>query len=168
MWTGYGLNMIYELKATVIELACASPCLTSLVLMSMESKHRQEPSNAVFDEEAHMARHRYGARGNVLTFPLPVEALLQQLTEHIAMPEAASSIPRSGKELGEIFRVILKTNKTGKGTDQEIKTLIHQARVRRQAWDCKTCYHPELLPFFTFYFFNRSLDTLYNIASKAD
>ena len=133
MWTGYGLKMIYEQKVTVIELVCASPCLTSLVLMSMESKHRQEPSNAVFDEEAHMARHRFGARGNVISFPLPMEALLQQLVEHVTEPDAACSVPRNGKQLGEIFRVILKTNKTGKTTDQEIKTLIHQAKVRRQA-----------------------------------
>ena len=134
MWTGYGLEMVYKLQVTVIELACASPCLTSLVLMSMESKYRQQSSNAVFDEEAHMARHRYGARGNVCSFPLPMEALLKQLQEHMASPDgAADIIPRSGKELGEVFRVILKTNKTGKTTDQEVKTLIHQAKVRRQA-----------------------------------
>ena len=136
MWTGYGLERIYEQNATVIELACASPCLTSLVLMSMESKYKQEPSSAVFDEEAHMARHRYGARGNVITFPLPVEALLQQLTAHLASPDGddgGPGVPRDGQQLGEIFRVILKTNKKGKTTDQEVKTLIHQARVRRQA-----------------------------------
>ena len=134
MWTGYGLEMIYKFEVTVIELACASPCLTSLVLMSMESKYRQQSSNAVFDEEAHMARHRYGARGNVCSFPLPMEVLLKQLEEHMASPDgAASIIPRSGEELGEVFRVILKTNKTGKTTDQEVKTLLHQAKVRRQA-----------------------------------
>ena len=125
--------MIYRLKITVIELACASPCLTSLVMMSMEAKHRQEPCCAVFDEKAHMARHRYGARGNVISFPLPMEALLQQLTEHAACSGTDDSIPRTGKELSEIFRVILKTNKTGKPSDQEIRTLIHQAKVRRQA-----------------------------------
>ena len=136
MWTGYGLERIYRQKVTVIELACASPCLTSLVLMSLESKHRKEAGNAIFDEEAHMARHRYGARGNVITFPLPMEALLQQLVEHVNLDEAAAGevMPRSGRQLSEIFRVILKTNKKGKTTEQEIKTLIHQARVRRQAW----------------------------------
>ena len=130
MWTGYGLERIYEQKVTVIELVCAAPCLTSLVLMSMESKHRQEAGNAIFDEKAHMARHRYGARGNVISFPLPMEDLLQQLQEH---PAAEGQLPRSGKQLAEVFRVILKTNQTGKTTEQEIKTLIHQATVRRQA-----------------------------------
>ena len=101
--------MIYKLQVTVIELARASPCLMSLVLMSMESKYRQQPSNVVFDEEANMARHRYGARGNVCSFPLPMEALLKQLEEH--MSGAAGNVPRSGKELGEVFRVILKPAK---------------------------------------------------------
>ena len=134
MWTGYGLDRIYEQKVTVIELACASPCLTSLICMSMESKHRQEPNNAVFDEQAHMARHRYGARGNVISFPLPLEALLQQLAEHTAAPNSIGEVvPRTGQQLGEIFRVILKTNKKGKTTEEEVKTLIHQATVRRQA-----------------------------------
>ena len=135
MWTGFGLKRIYEQKVTVIEMICASPCLISLILMSMESKHRQEPNNAVFNEEAHMARHRYGARGNVITFPLPMEALLQQLVEHTSASDAGESqVPRSCKQLGEIFRVVLKTNKAGKTTEDEIKTLIHQATVRRQAW----------------------------------
>ena len=137
MWTGYGLERIYREKVTAIELICASPCLTSLVMLSMEGKHRQEAPGAVFDEKAHMARHRYGSRGNVITFPLPVEDLLRQLSEQI-LPEgddAVNALPRSGKQLGEVFRVILKTNKKGKATDEEIKTLVHQARVRRQVPD---------------------------------
>lgn len=133
MWTGYGLERIYRQNVTAIELLCASPCLTSMVLMSMESKYKQEANVAIFDEKAHMARHRYGARGNLITFPLPVEELLQKLQEHLAPTEVPDALPRSGKQLCDVFRVILKTNKTGKTTDQEIKTLIHQARVRRQA-----------------------------------
>eukprot|EP00435_Cladocopium_sp_Y103_P028722 s3575_g7.t1 len=129
MWTGYGLQRIYEQNVTVIALACASPCLTSMVLLSMESKHRREPRTAVFDEQAHMARHRYGARGNVITFPLPVEALLQQLTAHLERPDVDEGVPRSGKQLCEVFRVILQTNKAGKTSEEEVKTLIHQARV---------------------------------------
>lgn len=132
MWTGYGLARIYEQNVTVIELACASPCLTSMVLLSMEGKHKQEPSTGVFDAEAHMARHRYGARGNAITFPLPVEDLLQKLQDNMS-PDTADEIPRSGKQLSDMFRVILKTNKTGKVTQEDVKTLIHQARVRRQA-----------------------------------
>lgn len=133
MWTGYGLETIYKEKATAIELICASPCLTSLALMSMDNKHRQESRTGIFDEKAHMARHRYGARGNLLTFPLPVEDLLQQLAQDTSTADGPSAVPRTGKHLGEVFRVILITNKTGKTTDDELKTLIHQATVRRQA-----------------------------------
>lgn len=98
--------------------------------MSMESKTKPEPRTAIFDEQAHMARHRYGARGNVITFPLPVEALLQQLSQHMENPGAAEGLPRTGKQVSEIFRVILKTRKP---SAEDIKTLIHQAIVRRQA-----------------------------------
>lgn len=139
MWTGYGLEMIYKKQVTALELACASPCLTSMILLSMEGKYRREAT--VFDEKAHMARHRYGARGNVITFPLPVEELLQKLAEQIGKgEEGGESVPRGGKQLADVFRVILKTNKQGKTTDEELKTLIHQGTVRRQAqhWEGRT------------------------------
>lgn len=134
MWTGYGLERIYQQQVTAMELVCASPCLTSMILLSMEGKFRREAT--VFDEKAHMARHRYGARGNVITFPLPVEDLLQKLTAHInenGLEAENQSLPRSGEQLADVFRVILKTNKQGKTTEEEVKTLIHQATVRRQA-----------------------------------
>lgn len=70
------------------------------------------------------------------TFPLPVEDLLQQLQEHVDVT-SADALPRSGKQLADVFRVVLKTNKTGKTTQEEIKTLIHQARVRRQVGGSK-------------------------------
>ena len=103
-----------------------------MILMSMESKCKLQPGTSAFDAEAHMARHRYGARGNVIAFPLPVEDLLHKLQEYTD-PSSADMVPRSGKQLADVFRVILKTNKTGKATDDEVKTLIHQARVRREA-----------------------------------
>ena len=42
-------------------------------------------------------------------------------------------LPRTGHELGQIARVLLKTNKEGATSEQEIKGLIHQAVVRREA-----------------------------------
>ena len=149
MWTGYGLERIYREQVTALELACASPCLTSMVLLSMEGKYRREAT--VFDEKAHMARHRYGARGNVITFPLPVEELLQKLAEHVGQGEEGESVPRGGKQLADVFRVILKTNKQGKTTDAELKTLIHQGTVRRQARSGKERTLPLI------YLFNESI-----------
>ena len=132
MWTGYGLQRIYEQKVTAIELVCASPYLTSMVLLSMESrKKRQAEDPGIFDEKAHMARHRFGARGNAITFPMPVEEMLQALQGKL--PEEDAAVPRSGAQLGQAFRVILKTNKHGCATEEEIKSLVHQAVVRREA-----------------------------------
>ncbi|CAJ1460811.1 unnamed protein product, partial [Effrenium voratum] len=53
----------------------------------------------------------------------------------------------SGAELGQLVRVLLKTNKKGKTTDTEIKGLIHQANVRREVvvnlvLDMKRLGHP--------------------------
>ncbi|CAJ1362642.1 unnamed protein product [Effrenium voratum] len=91
-----------------------------------------------------MARHRFGARGNALSFPLPWEDVLQALQ---AGGGRAAALPRSGAELGQLVRVLLKTNKKGKTTDAEIKGLIHQANVRREVvvnlvLDMKRLGHP--------------------------
>ena len=133
MFTGYGLKRIYKDKVTAMELVCASPALTSMILMSMESRHRNQSKTSAFDEQAHMARHRYGARGNVITFPLPTDEILRALDDFMESNGPADSLPRSGKQLADVVRVILRTNKDGHTSEHEIKTLIHQANVRRQA-----------------------------------
>ena len=141
MWTGYAPERIYREKVTVMELICASPCITTLVCMSMEARFRHEASTAPLNEIAHMSRHRFGARGNALTFPLPWAEVLAALQEacgeaepdHEGSVAAAPILPRSGKQLADVARVILKTNKEGHTTEEEIKSLIHQANVRRQA-----------------------------------
>ncbi|CAJ1414058.1 unnamed protein product, partial [Effrenium voratum] len=142
MWTGYAPERIYAEEATVMELICASPCVTTLICMSMEARFRSEAG--ALDEAAHMARHRFGARGNALSFPLPWEDVLQALQ---AGGDRAAALPRSGAELGQLVRVLLKTNKKGKTTDTEIKGLIHQANVRREVvvnlvLDMKRLGHP--------------------------
>ena len=145
MWSGFAPERIYREKVTVMELICASPCITTLVCMSMEARFRYESNTAPFDETAHMARHRFGARGNALTFPLPWEEVLAALQEACEEngdpgeaeegdgPAAAKALPRSGKQLADVARIILKTNKDGQTTEEEIKALIHQANVRREA-----------------------------------
>ncbi|CAJ1341649.1 unnamed protein product, partial [Effrenium voratum] len=122
MWTGYAPERIYAEEATAMELICASPCVTTLICMSMEARFRSEA--CALDETAHMARHRFGARGNALSFPLPWEDVLKALQGE---GDQAAALPRSGAELGQLVRVLLKTNKKGKTSDAEIKGLIHQA-----------------------------------------
>ena len=128
MWTGYGPETLYSDKVTVMEMLCASPCITTLICLSMEARHRAE--GHPMDDTAHMARHRRGARGNALTFPLPWEDLLLKLKQQAG--PGAEALPRSPQELSGIVRVILTTNKEGKTTQAEIKNLIHQASVRRR------------------------------------
>ena len=141
MWTGYAPNRLIEQKVTVMEAICASPCVTTLVCMSMEARYednvRQETREAEpLNSTAQMARHRFGARGNALTFPLPLEDLflaLHGLGED-ADRGAPLELPRVGAELAQVARVLLKTNKEGATKEEDIKTLMHQALVRREAW----------------------------------
>eukprot|EP00913_Durusdinium_trenchii_P028882 g27080.t1 len=102
MFTGYGLKRIYKDKVTAMELVCASPALTSMILMSMESRRRNQSKTSAFDEQAHMARHRYGARGNVITFPLPTEEILRALDDFMESNGPADTLPRSGKQLADV------------------------------------------------------------------
>ena len=151
MFTGYAPERLYSEQVTVMEMICASPCITALICMSMEAKYHSNatlpdgPREGPLDAQAHMARHRFGARGNALTFPLPWEDLLQHLQ---AQPQStAPLLPRTGDELADTVRVLLKTNKSGKTTEAEIKSLIHQAKVRRRVvvdliMDMKRLGHP--------------------------
>lgn len=140
MWTGYPPQRLIEQKVTVMEAICASPCVTTLICMTMEARYqdgvRQESREAEpLHATAQMARHRFGARGNALTFPLPLEELflaLQGLDRDVA-EGAPLQLPRVGEELGQVARVLLKTNKEGATSEKELKTLIHQAVVRREA-----------------------------------
>ena len=133
MWTGYAPERLLKEQVTAMEAICASPCITTLTCMTMEAKYRttEHPLDAV----AHMARHRFGARGNALTFPLPLEELFLTLQEQLEEVEEGGSLalPRVGNQLSEVARVLLRTNKEGATTEEEIKALIHQAVVRRQA-----------------------------------
>ena len=79
MWTGFAPAILYRERVTVMEMICASPCITTLLCFSMEARYHNDH---LFDEKAHMARHRIGARGNALTFPLPWEQLIDTLPEN--------------------------------------------------------------------------------------
>ena len=135
MWTGYAPERLLKDQVTVMEAICASPCITTLTCMTMEAKYRMEKQDGPLDAVAHMARHRFGARGNALTFPLPLEDLFLTLQDQLQDFEEGGCpvLPRVGSELSEVARVLLRTNKEGATTEEDIKTLIHQAIVRRQA-----------------------------------
>lgn len=77
------------------------------------------------------------ARGNAISFQLPTEQILQKLNEYL--DSESDPLPRSGHQLRDVAKVILRTNKDGHTSDQEVKTLIHQATVRRQARLANMC-----------------------------
>ena len=140
MFTGYVPRSLVDQRVTVMEAICACPCITTLVCMVMEARYennvRQEAQEAEpLNANAHMARHRFGARGNALTFPLPLEDLFLALQDHRQELTQGQplKLPRVGTELANVARVMLKTNKEGATSEKDIKTLIHQAIVRREA-----------------------------------
>ena len=68
--------------------------------------------------EAHMQRHRIGARGNVTCFPLPWEQIIDQLQQ---FKTEKPLLPRLPGELADLVSILLKTS----GTDEEKKQLKH-------------------------------------------
>ena len=121
---------LYTLDATVMDMLCASVCITSMITFTLEMKYRTQQAHGTsahpYDWSVHMARHRMGSRGNVTSFPLPWEALLQTLRkgdDNSAPPE----LPWVGAELADKVSILLKTN-----DDNDPKAaaqLIHQAHV---------------------------------------
>ena len=53
----YAPQELYTKRATVMEVICASTCLTSMIRFSFEAKHRRERA---LDSEIHMARQCVG------------------------------------------------------------------------------------------------------------
>ena len=90
----YAPKEIYELQVTVVEMICASVCITAMICCTLDMKYRKENP---LDSELHMARHRMGARGNATSFPLPWESLLNELMQldANANPQQDVSLPWS-------------------------------------------------------------------------
>ena len=110
---------------TIMEMICASPCITAMICFSMEVKYGN-----MFDSTLHMQRHRVGARGNATTFLLPWESLLvelQRLESAGAQEGTTLDLPRSGKDLAYVVQVLLKTN--DEDERDNLKNFIFQAQV---------------------------------------
>ena len=113
---------------TIMEMICASPCITSMICFSMEVKYGN-----LFDSTLHMQRHRVGARGNATTFLLPWESLLselQRLEDEANLNNRGPDLPRTGKDLAYVVQVLLKTNDEDKR--DSLKNFVFQAQVNRQ------------------------------------
>ena len=72
----YAPEELYKHDATVMEIICASVCITSMICFTLEKKYR---GNRALDEKGHANQYRTAARGNATAFPSPWQDLLQQL-----------------------------------------------------------------------------------------
>ena len=125
----YAPTELYKLNATVMEMICASVCITSMICFTLEKTFR---SHRLFDEEAHANPFRMAARGNATSFPLPWHDLLQQLhkNDDDASAQHRVVLPRTGEDLANVVSVLLKTC-DAKDSDKDLARLVHQAIVRR-------------------------------------
>ena len=78
---------------TIMEMICASPCITSTICFSMEVKYGD-----MINSKVHIHRHRVGARGYATTFLLPWETMLfnySKLAEELQNPETTQQTTRT-------------------------------------------------------------------------
>ena len=113
----------------MIELICASVCITSIICFTLEKQFRNVRP---MDESVHANQHRMAFRGNATSFPLPWEDLMVQLRDCQASSRGPStaSLPRSGAELANVVSILLKSA-GGENDKKAHAKLINQANVRR-------------------------------------
>ena len=83
----------------VMEIICASPCITSMICFSLEVKYGN-----MFSTNVHMNKHRVGGRGNATTFPMPWHAILTELIrlEEYSERQVAPDLPKVGEDLNYV------------------------------------------------------------------
>ena len=125
----YAPPELYTENVTMLEMICASPCMTSIICFCMDKKNR---GFRTMDERVHMQRFRQGARGSATTFLLDWEWLLNEFQnlETVAAANNTILLPRSGEELRKYVSVILKSRDKDVRAE-DVKHLVHQATVRR-------------------------------------
>ena len=125
----YAPSILYRENVSVMEMMCASVCITSMISFTLEKKYRGSRS---MDQNHNANKHRMAARGNATSFPLPWEDLLKQLQDGEEMAKLGKqvSLPRTGTDLADVVSVLLKTA-AGDDTEKDVAKLIHQCVVRR-------------------------------------
>ena len=123
----YAPRILYAKKVTIMEMICASVCLTTMITFTLEKKYRAQ--QRLFDSTVHMHRHTVGARGNATSFPMPwadILRLLKDVDDNQASGRDAADLPHTGDELAHWVQILLKTS----GAEELNASLIHQATVR--------------------------------------
>ena len=125
----YAPSILYEKKVTMMEMICASVCLTTMISFTLEKKYRGKEQR-LLDQSVHMQRHTIGTRGNATSFPMPWQEILKMLQDVDQSCEATDPIdlPHTGEKLFSWVQVLLKTS--GDDGEDDMKGLVHQATVR--------------------------------------
>ena len=63
----YAPSILYTENVSVMEMICASVCITSMISFTLEKKFRGSRS---LDQKHNENKHRMAARGNATSFPL--------------------------------------------------------------------------------------------------
>ena len=103
---GYAHACIFENKVRWIEAAIAAPVWTTMICYYLEEDYGHLMTEPLFDK-----RHRVGARGNVFSYVMPWEEILQGLldlsnTDAVGPPHPPEFLgARQGQcsELGSAF-----------------------------------------------------------------
>ena len=66
----YAPQILYEREVTMMEMICASVCLTTMISFTLEKKYRGKEQR-LLNQSVHMQRHTIGTRGNATSFPMP-------------------------------------------------------------------------------------------------
>ena len=125
----YAPSILYEKNVSVMEMICASVCITSMISFTLEKKYR---GSRAMDQVHNSNKHRMAARGNATSFPLPWEDLLKQLQDGEKMASLGQQVelPHTGQRLADYVSVLLKTA-AGDDSEKDVAKLIHQCMVRR-------------------------------------
>ena len=129
----YGPREAYSMEVTVMEMLCASPCLTTMICFSLEQKSR---GDRALDQDVWMNRQRMAVRGNATTFPLAWEDLLQQLQDlekKAVQKTAGLKLPHCGAKLREVVNVIVKSHQ---GTKESMWVASCTKHACAELWLC--------------------------------
>ena len=123
----YAPSILYEKNVSVMEMICASVCITSMISFTLEKKYR---GSRAMDQLHNANKHRMAARGNATSFPLPWEDLLKQLQDGEKMASLGQQVelPHTGQRLADYVSVLLKTA-AGDDSEKDVAKLIHRYAV---------------------------------------
>ena len=119
-WYGYVQDIIARMDVRWIECACASICWTTQIIYQLEEPYGHPIQNSVRG-----AQSRTAARGNMFSFTMPWEDILQNL--QAALDNSAKvPMPHDGKVLSLLVRLHLV------GTSVNISKHVKELEIRTE------------------------------------